>query len=109
MFAMSKKKPTTPAKKPNRADSVSVQFYADRDTVEALARYAASLPPEQAVKKRGVWIGAMRNFLASKGYWPPPAGARPPAPPATPVPRASSGMSGRLEPACRSPGRSATA
>lgn len=74
MLVMAKKKQTeTAAKKPNRTDDVSVQFYADRETVDALNAYIATLPPDLKVKKRGILVAALRNYLASKGAWPPPA------------------------------------
>ncbi len=69
-----KKKVTAVAKKPNRTDEVSVQFYADRDTVAALNAYLKSLStlaPDQRSSKKGILVTALRNYLQSKGAWPP--------------------------------------
>lgn len=69
-----KKKVTTSVKKPNRTDEVSVQFYADRETVEALNAYLESLStlaPDQRSSKKGILLTALRNYLQSKGAWPP--------------------------------------
>jgi len=72
MLVMGTKKPGADARKPNRLANVSVQFYADRETVDALTAYLASLPPDLKVSKRGILVAALRNYLTAKGAWPPP-------------------------------------
>lgn len=76
MFVMAQKKSGAAGRKPNRTNEVSVQFYADRETVDALSAYLSSLPPDLKVSKRGILVAALRNYLASKGAWPP----KPPKP-----------------------------
>jgi hypothetical protein len=59
------------AVKPNRTDDVSIQFFADRETAQALTDYLAALPADQRPKRKGVLITALRNYLKEKGAWPP--------------------------------------
>lgn len=67
--------PKKPAKKPakqSRTKDVGMQFYTDQRHADALIRYFASFPDEMRPKKGPTLEGALRMFLASKGFWPPP-------------------------------------
>ena len=71
MDVMAKQKANGSGRKPNRTDKVSVQFYADRETVDALDHYLETLPPDLKVSKKGILLAALRNYLKEKGAWPP--------------------------------------
>ena len=67
---MSKSKPK-PTRKPARTNTISVQFYADAETLAALDRYLESRPDDERPAKRAIWLAGLRAYLQAKGFWSP--------------------------------------
>lgn len=68
---MAKKKETP--RKPQRTKEVGIQFYTDRETADAFARYFADIPEDKRPVRRAVLEAMLRRFLTENGYWPPSA------------------------------------
>jgi hypothetical protein len=66
------KKPADP-KKPNRTNSVGIQFFTSEAVAAALERFITSRPEDEQPKKRAVLEVALKEYLTKRGFWPPPS------------------------------------